>query len=218
MAAIMLDRASRSAAQTIRLQWGEPLAYDAHRSLLRLPLRLQGPESVLQESGFILLQIYRHRDGRPLHPRDWIAFIQLGPVKELASMEAVTVDFLFQGVSVEPTAGPLRLHYRWNPHYLGRHFPDHLYVCGAYQRDFQTAFTLGCSSLSVVHAPLGGTFHVYRVLIGSSWDRVEVEKSAPQPVAVCMEVRTLQGRRALEPDVLVLIHPSRTSWRSWTPA
>lgn len=207
MAAIMLDRTSRSAAQTIRLQWGEPLAYDAHRSLLRLPLRLQGPESVLQDSGFILLQIYRHRDGRPFHPRDWIAFIQLGPVKELASMEAVTVDFLFQGVSVDPTAGPLRLHYRWNPHYLGRHFPDRLYVCGAYQRDFQTAFTLGCSSLSVVHAPLGGTFHVYRVLIGSPQDRVEVEKSDPQPVAVRMEVRTLQGRRVLEPDVRVLIPP-----------
>lgn len=207
MAAIALDRTSRSAAQTIRLQWGEPLAYDAHRSLLRLPLRLQGPESVLQESGFILLQIYRHRDGRPFHPRDWIAFIQLGPVKELASMEAVTVDFLFQGVSVDPTAGPLRLHYRWNPHFLGRHFPDRLYICSAYQRDFQTAFTLGCSRLSVVRAPLGGTSHTYRILVGSPHDRVEVEKSGLQPVAVRMEVRTLQGHRVLAPDVRVLTQP-----------
>jgi len=195
------------AAREVRLRWAGAPAYDAHRSLLRLPLRLEGPESVLREQGFILLQIYRHRDGRPFHPQDWIAFLQLGPVPVLTGMEAVTVDFLFWGVAVHPTAGPLRLHYRWNPHYLGRHFPDRLYVCGAYQRDFQTALTLGCSSLSVVRSPFGGAFHTYRVLIESPQDGVEVEKQDPQPVVVRMEVRTLRGHRVLEPDVRVLTRP-----------
>jgi len=207
MAALVGDRASRSMARQMRLRWDGSLAYDAHRSLLQMRLRLEGPESLLREQGFVLLQIYRLRDGRPLHPQDWVAFIQLGPVPHVAGMEAVTIDFLFRGVTVSPTTGPLRLHYRWNPHYLGRQFPDHLYVCSAYQRDFQTAFTLGCSRLPVVRRALDGALHVYRVLLESPEDRVEVEKSTPHPVAVRLEVRTLRGHRVLEPDVRTLTRP-----------
>ncbi|MCS7311978.1 MAG: hypothetical protein NZ742_03575 [Acidobacteria bacterium] len=207
MAALALDRAGRSTAQRVHLRWTGPLQYDVRRSLLQLPLRLEGPDSILQRRGFILLQVYRYRDGRPSHPQDWIAFIQLGPIPELSRMEAVTVDFLFWGVAVHPPAGRPEFHYRWNPHYLGVRFPDRLYICGAYQRDFQTAFTLGCSTLSVVRTPLGGTFYAYRVPIGSIRDRVEVEKLDPQAVVVRMETRTLQGHRVLEPDVRVLTQP-----------
>jgi hypothetical protein len=208
MIVLASDRTIRSTARQIRLEWGDAFEYDPVRSLLRIPLRLRAPDSVGQERGFLLLRLFQDRpDGRPSHPQDWIAFLQLGPLPRLSRMEEVTADFLFRGAAVSPTDGSLELHYRWNPHYGGLRFPGRLYVCSAYQGSPQTAVSLGCSTHRVVRRLLGSPMHSYRVLLSSPYEPVLVEKQGLEPVALRVEVRTLRGRLVLEPDVRILTGP-----------